>query len=117
MLVSYYASEGLDGTEMLNLAYLSLKALQNEHVLTMSLIRRSFELRLLAINGDYSPELAEEALRYTCRYICTAPLTKLYAFTITDELKHALALHADRCIKRTVDRRIKSREILEGFIY
>jgi DNA repair protein RecO (recombination protein O) len=115
-LISYYAREGLDGTEMLNLAYLTLKALQNEH-LDDELIRRSFELRLLAINGDYSPELAEEALRYTCRYICTAPLTKLYAFTITDELKHALALHADRCIKRTVDRRIKSREILEGFIY
>lgn len=114
-MTAYYGREGLDGTEMLNLAYLSLKALRNEH-LDDRLVRRIFELRLMAVNGDYSPETADEKIRYTCRYIATAPLEKLYTFTVTPEILEHLAQHIDRCLSRVIDRRIKSREILEKFI-
>jgi DNA repair protein RecO (recombination protein O) len=114
-MTGYYGREGLDGTEMLNLAYLSLKALQNER-LDDRLVRRVFELRLMAINGDYSAETADDKIRYTCRFIVSAPLEKLYTFTVAPEILDDLAKHIDRCLARVIDRRIKSREILAKFV-
>lgn len=111
-MTGYYGREGLDATDMLNLAYLSLKALQNEQ-LDDRLVRRIFEMRLLSINGDYSPEISDEKIRYTCRYIVSAPLSKLYTFTVTPEILADLSAHLDRVLPRVIDRRIKSREVLE----
>ena len=58
-LVDYYGREGIDGTDMLNLLYLSLKALLNEN-LEDELIRRIFELRLFVLNGDFAPDSQRE---------------------------------------------------------
>jgi DNA repair protein RecO (recombination protein O) len=114
-MTGYYGREGLDGTGMLNLTYLSLKALQNDR-LDDRLVRRIFELRLMAINGDYSPETADGRIRYTCRYIATAPIEKLYTFTVAPDILDDLAKHIDRCLSRVIDRRIRSREILSKFV-
>ncbi len=112
----YYGREGLDGTAMLNLLYLTLKALLNPR-LDNRLIRRIYELRLMAINGEYAPDprgLSEAAL-YTCRYIMEAPLEKLYTFSLSPEVLGELERVLDRHMKLVLDKRMKSLGVLEAF--
>lgn len=116
-LASYYGQEGLDATDSLNLLYLSLLALLND-ALDDALVRIIYELRLFSQNGDYAP--GEDGLSasadYTCRYICTAPLKKLFSFTVTDEVLKELTRHLAKQRARILDRPIRSMQILEQFI-
>ena len=114
---AYYGRENLEAKEMLNLLYLSLKAILNP-ALDNRLVRRVYELRLMTINGEYAPEekdLSPAAL-YACRYIMAAPLAKLFQFSLTEEVLSEVERYADRHMKRTLDRRLKSLEILEMLI-
>lgn len=116
-LADYYGREGLEGRNMLNLLYLSVKALLNPR-LDNHLVRRIYELRIMTINGEYAPEekgISPETL-YVCRYAMTAPLQKLFTFTVTPEVLRELEQVVDRHRKRVLDRRMKSLEILETFI-
>lgn len=54
-LADYYGKENADETQMINLLYVSVKALLNPHI-EDRLIRRIFELRTLVIQGEY-PQL------------------------------------------------------------
>ena len=110
----YYGREGLDATDMLNLLYLSIKALLNAS-LDDRLVRRVFELRLMTINGEFAPEtekLSPGAL-YTIQYIMYSPMEKLFTFQVRKEILRELEKTADRHMSRVLDRRLKSREILE----
>lgn len=113
-LANYYGREGIESTEMLNLLYLSLKALLNPRF-DDRLVRRIYEIRLMSLNGDYSPERADDSIRYTCRYICTAPLQKLFHFSVTPEILAGLEKHSDHWLSRVLDRKIRSRAILDDF--
>lgn len=109
----YYGREGTDETPMLNLLYLSIRALQNPH-LDNRLVRRIFEMRAMTVNGEYAPEesaMSPETL-YVCRYIMSAPLQKLFTFTVTLEVLEELEKLLDRHMKRVLDRKMKSLEIL-----
>ncbi len=116
-LVDYYGQENIDGTDTLNLLYVSLKALLREGA-DLSLIRSVFELRLLAMNGDYAPQEneADSAVLSVCQYILRTPLSKLYGFRLKPEAAEALKKTAQRAVGRTVDRELKSRKILELFL-
>ena len=113
----YYGREGLDGTEMLNLLYLSIKALLNP-MIDDWLVRRIFELRLITMNGEYAPEAGtlSEAALYVIDYVCTQPLTKLYTFTVTEEVLRELERTMDRHTKKILDYPLKSRKILEDML-
>lgn len=50
-LADYYARENVDGTEIMNLLFVSFKALLNEKI-PSSLVRVIFELRMMGINGE-----------------------------------------------------------------
>lgn len=52
----YFGREGNDESQMLNLLYISMRALQNPR-LPDALVRRIFELRAMVINGEY-PEVS-----------------------------------------------------------
>ena len=115
---AYYSREGIDGTETLNLLYLSLKALLNEN-LPDELVRRVFELRLMAQNGEFRPPEEDswsESARYAASYAATAPLAELYTFQVTPEVLGELSKMAERQMARVIDRRLKSREILEAMV-
>lgn len=113
----YYGREGVDGTEMLNLLYLSMKAILNPK-LDNRLVRRIFELRLMTVNGEYAPntERMSESAVYTAAYIMNAPMEKLYTFAVKPEILKELEEALDRHIKRTLDRELKSVRILEMFL-
>ena len=115
-LVDFYGREGLDGTDVLNLLYLSLKALI-KNSLDNELVRRIFELRLFAMNGDYAPgdNIEDEALLKIIMYICTVPIERLFSFKLDSDKLNKLEKEADKARKRIVDRELKSLKILEEF--
>ena len=51
-MASYYTQENMDGTDYLNLIYVTLKALLNAS-LDNRLVRRVYELRILVLYGEY----------------------------------------------------------------
>ncbi len=68
-LAEYFTSENVEAKDMLNLLYISLKALLNKQI-PNELIRRIYELKTLAIQGEY-PDVfscrkcgSKEELRY-----------------------------------------------------
>ncbi len=155
-IADYYGREGKADKDMLNLLYLSCRALENDK-LDDRLVRRIFELRAMAINGEYPDvfscvrcgsreELAVynaaeggmicrdclnglafpkenqglpvgESLVYTMQYIVTAPLTKLFTFTVEEEVLRELEMVMNRHMQRYIDQRFKSKEILETVLH
>lgn len=116
-LADYYGRENLDATEMLNLLYLSLRALLNPN-LDNRLVRRIYELRMMTINGEYAPETDEfspQAL-YVVQYIMYSPMEKLFTFSVTAEVLVELEKRIERYRRKTMDRAMKSLQILEMFI-
>lgn len=79
----YFAREGMaeqDAKNMLNLLYVTLKAL-SEHLLAPVLIRRIFELRMLLLEGLYTqkPVYASDESLAEWSYVLKSPLSKLYS--------------------------------------
>lgn len=110
----YYGREGIEATDMLNLLYLSIRALLHRQ-LDNRLVRRVYELRLMSINGEFGlhgQELSGGA-QYTVQYIMRAPLEKLYTFTVTPEILKELEDMLDRHMDRMMDRPLRSRKILD----
>ncbi len=114
-MVDFYGREGIDGTDMLNLLYMSLKALMNGKI-DDDLIRRIFELRLLHINGDYAPDVGrlEKSLLSVCRFITETPINRLYTFDLRPDAFSGLEKECKGALARVVDRNIKSRSIMEA---
>lgn len=115
-VMDYYTRENSDETKMLGLLYQSLRALQHES-LSNELVRYIFEIKALALNGEY-PGLPEEGKSYrdstvyAVSYIVNTGVEKLYTFTVTPEVLSELKEIADYYRKHFVDRKFKSLEIL-----
>lgn len=116
-VMDYYTRENNDEKEMLKLLYQSLRALLHEK-LSNVLIRYIFEIKALAINGEYpgipkrdTPYLA--STQYAVNYIVSSSVEKLYTFTVTEEVLAELSQIADRYRKHFMDRKMKSLEILQ----
>ena len=115
-LIDYYGREGIDGTDMLNLLYMALKALMKES-LDNDLVRRVFEIRLFALNGDFAPDISEDEAFYAILdYICRAPIGKLFSFSLDSEMLGRLDKTAEKARRRIVEREPKSLGIMEAFI-
>lgn len=116
-LADYYGREGIDGKDTLNLLYMALKALLNRN-LDNEMVRRIFELRLFAINGDYAPDPSamDENLYAIVSYICTVSLGKLYTFRLDEGRIEDIAKIADKARGRIMDREPKSLKIMESFV-
>ncbi len=115
-LVDFYGREGIDGTDMLNLLFISLKALLNKKR-DDRLIRRIFELKLMTLNGDYAPikEKIPEKIYNTCLYIAQSPISRLYSFDMDEDGLKMLSDICDKELGRIIDRKLKSRKIMEEF--
>lgn len=114
-IVSFYTRENNEDKELLNLLYVSLKALLKNNI-PNKLVRCVFELRTLKTQGEY-PGIPEninllDSTRYAMNYIATSNLEKLYTFTVTDEVLSELERISSRYIEDSIDRPLKSLEML-----
>ncbi|MCM1185398.1 MAG: DNA repair protein RecO [Lachnoclostridium sp.] len=114
-VADYYTRENNDEREMLKLLYQSLRALCSP-ALKNPLVRVIFELKAIAVNGEYpgapvGKKLAESTL-YALNYIEKTPVEKLYTFTVTDEIFKELQSVSTEYCRRFMDGSFKSLEIL-----
>lgn len=119
-LTSFYTRENVEDRQLLNLLYLSLRALLNDK-LPNRLVKCIFELRTLVTEGEY-PGIPEKKVlstsaKYAMDYIASSPLEKLYTFTVTDDVLDEITNVSDDYRKRFVDRPMKSLEMLKTFEY
>lgn len=116
-LIDYYGREGIDGKDMLNLTYLALKALLRKDS-DMLLVKSIFELRLIVMNGEYSPmaEEMDEHLFSVIQYIAAAPLQKLFSFDLNEPMKEEVRKTAAKVCRRMIDRPLKSEKIMKMFL-
>ena len=114
-VMDYYTRENNDEKEMLKLLYQSLRALCHKN-LDNRLVRYIFEIKALAINGEYpglpKDKSYEESTVYAAAFIVGTPVEKLYTFTVTEKVLKELQEIADEFRKRFIDRNFKSLEIL-----
>lgn len=114
-VMDYYTRENNDEKEMLKLLYQSLRALCHKG-LDNRLVRYIFEIKALAVNGEYPgiPEKREyqQSTVYALSFIVNTSIEKLYTFTVTDSVLAELKEIADDYRHRFIDRKMKSLEIL-----
>ncbi len=115
-MADYYTRENNDEREMLKLLYQSLRALCAP-TLPDELIKCIYELKAIAVNGEYpgvpQDRKLEQSTIYALNYIATSSIEKLYTFTVTDNVLRELEQVAEDYRKRFTDREFKSLEILK----
>lgn len=85
-LADFVSQENLPAEEMVNLLYLSLKALLHKD-LPNELVRAVYELRVLLLEGEYSelpPRSQRKAVHDAWEHVLESPLQKLYTFTLEE---------------------------------
>lgn len=85
-LADFVSQENLPAEELVNLIYLSLKALLYKN-LSNEMVRAIYELRLLKLEGEYTekpPRSEKKSVLETWNYVLTSPLNKLYTFTLEE---------------------------------
>lgn len=117
-LADYYAREYVREPDILKLLYMSLLALKKK-LPTKELVRRIYELRIMAIGGEYD-ELplgsVGDTCKYTWNYIIHSPIERLFSFTITDEALCELSKAVGDMVKKYIDRPMNSLRILEDML-
>ncbi|MCR5671890.1 MAG: DNA repair protein RecO [Butyrivibrio sp.] len=114
---SYYTRENNEDTALLNLLYISLKALLKDSF-PNRLVRCIYELRALQIEGEFPGTPAAgllDSTRYSIEHIVTSPLEKLYSFTVSDEVLDEICAFTSKLRKTYIDRPLKSMDMLKSF--
>lgn len=116
-LAAYFSRDGQPEEETLLLLYFALKALIAGKM-KKNLIRRSFELKLLSINGllpEYTeagqPELLKST-RYALNFAGRSEPRSLFSFSLTEDVEAEFERETDRLLHRNVDRPMSSLELL-----
>lgn len=112
----YYTREANDERQMLLLLYQSLRALEKEN-LPNRLVRYIFEMKAMALNGEYTERLpftVNNATLYTLGFIVSSPVEKLYTFLLSEEVLEELGRCVDWMRGRFIDREFRSLEVLEN---
>lgn len=115
-LASYYGREGIESSNMVNLLFVSLKALMKEDM-DPELIRRVYELRIMVENGDFAvpqkSETMEEGAWYALRFCAYSDIRNLFSFRLTPKAEEEFSRIVEKQRKRSVDRPMKSLEVIE----
>lgn len=115
-LASYYGREGLEAEGMVNLVYAALRALLREQM-EPELVRRVYELRMLSENGEYAPpetgQGMDPAAHLALRYAVSSPLSRLFAFELSEEAERDFTREVRAAMGRTVDKTFKSLAVIE----
>jgi len=111
-----YTVEGVDGTPMLELLYRALRALSRPSI-PKQLVRYVYELRTMVVNGVYSlepPFAVSDSTAYAIYFIGTAPIEKLYTFTVSGTVLAELGRCMDVYREQYLEGRFTSLDILES---
>ncbi len=114
----YYARENVDETQMLKLLYQTLRALLKP-ALSNPLVRRVFELKAMAVNGEYSPEPpadVSDSAAYAWEYVVLSPVESVYTFSLTEQVLREFSMCVEKNKARYIDRSFHSLEILEALV-
>ncbi|MBQ9341485.1 MAG: DNA repair protein RecO [Lachnospiraceae bacterium] len=114
-IANYYTRENLDGSDMIKLIYVSLKALLSEK-LDFILVRRIFELKAMQLNGEY-PVIRDdmpylEATKYAMNYVIKSKIEKLYTFTVLPDVLEEMGSIIDTFMSKHIDRNFNSLSML-----
>lgn len=145
-IADYFCRENLDAANMINLLYVSLKALTHNQ-LSDKLVRFIYELKSIEINGEcpdffscrncgktegltffsssglglYCNDcrtIPKDGIRlsqstiYALQYIVSAPIDKLYTFTVTDDVLTELRMVMGRICSQVFDKHMKSLDMI-----
>lgn len=115
-IADFYTRENNDERQMLKLVYQTLRALQHPS-LPNRLIRYIYEIKTVAVNGEY-PGIPKErqfsdSAVYALNFIESAQVEKLYTFTVTEEVLKELAYVATRYREYFMNYPFKSLAVLE----
>ncbi len=112
----YYTRENNDEIEMLKLLFQSLKAVVKP-TLDNRLVRVIYEMKAMVINGEFPGVPAKNSLSdsavYTINFIVNTPVEKLFTFAVNDTVLAELSELSKQYIKRFIDRKFKSVDLLD----
>jgi DNA repair protein RecO (recombination protein O) len=112
----YYSRQNNDETEMLKLLYQSVRAICKPS-LDNRLVRVIFEMKAMVVNGEVPgiPEnnsLSNSAV-YAIDFRVKTPVEKLFTFAVRDEVYAELAELSASYMRRIIDRKFKSIDLLD----
>ena len=114
-LASYWAQEGMECTEMVDLLYITLRALLKGHQ-SPDLIRSIYECRIMTVNGVFAPpetpEGMDESAWYAMSFVSSTSLTKLYSFGLSEKAERDFTRAVRKRLSGCVDRKLKSLAML-----
>lgn len=117
-IADYYTRENSADRELLNLLYVTLRALERKDF-DRRLVRCVFELRSLVIEGEYPgpPEGGRwlPDTLYALRFLTETPLNRLYTFTVSDAVLKELMDITKTLRGRFMDRKPRSLEMIATF--
>ena len=115
---AWYSRENNDELELLKLLFQSVRAIV-KGTIDYRLIRRIFEIKILAVNGEFpgipANEACLEATRYTVSFIVNTPVERLYTFRVSDAVLKELSALCERYGKNT-EHRFKSLETIDSLL-
>lgn len=124
-IADYYGKEGLDASENINLLYAGLAALERKQM-PDALIRYVYEIRAVQVAGELpdlrayagtlegdAPDL-QKILLYTIRFIETTPLSRVFSFTVREDVQRRLGTICRKMCDRTFEWPMRSQQMLEG---
>ena len=115
-LASFFSAEEMDAHEMVNLIYVSLKAILKGN-LPLEVLRKVYECRIMAENGVFAPPdqpgSMEQSAWYALQYTASCKVTELYSFRLSERAEADYSAYIKKMLKRTVDRPMKSLALLE----
>ena len=114
-LASYWAQEGMECTEMVNLLYITLRALMKGHH-SLTLIRSIYECRIMTINGVFAPPETpagiDESAWYALSFVSSCSLSKLYSFGLSEKAERDFTRAVRKRLSGCVDKKLKSLAML-----
>lgn len=114
-LADYFCTENTDETNMVNLLFVTFRTILKSKI-DLKLIRSIFELKTLVYNGMFSVDVTEcrdEAALYALHFVTTAPVERLYSFSLKEESKKEFNRIVKKYLKYSVDKTFKSLDVLE----
>ena len=114
-LASYWAQEGMECTEMVDLLYITLRALLKGHQ-SPDLIRSIYECRIMTVNGVFAPPETpagiDESAWYALSFVSSCSLSKLYSFGLSEKAERDFTRAVRKRLSGCVDRKLKSLAML-----